>query len=131
MENLYITCKTFPDGEMIVEGHTKGRDLVFGFRTREYWNWQKKARDYTPPKYIAVFGSKPIHPTPADPDNDQTPPTCHRGCQWRQKAGDLQLQRNALRIELLSMVSQWRCGWNILPGRKGGHPDDYAACRYQ
>ncbi|WWT36912.1 hypothetical protein [Escherichia phage UPWr_E1] len=40
------------------------------------------------------------------------------------------MQRNALRTETVSMVSKYRCGWNIKPGRIGGHPLDYEACIY-
>lgn len=66
-------------------------------------------------------------PIPADPENTN-PPTCEQGCRWMQRFTGYELQRNALRTETASMVQPERCGWNLLPGRLGGHPLDYAPC---
>lgn len=68
-----------------------------------------------------------LHPTPADPLNTAPPPTCAPGCKWMQRFG-FDLQLNALRMETIHMVQGERCGWNLLPGRLGGHPLDYAPC---
>lgn len=66
---------------------------------------------------------------PADP-SDHDPPTCSADCKWRQRFSGYDLQRNALRVETASMVQPERCGWNLKPGRIGGHPLDYAPCTF-
>lgn len=71
-----------------------------------------------------------IKPTASDPLNDVEPPTCKADCPYRQEFRGYDLQRNALRTETVSIVSKYRCGWNIKPGRIGGHPLDYEACIY-
>lgn len=70
---------------------------------------------------------EPLRPVPADPENTN-PPVCKRGCKWLQVFSGYDRQRNALRIETASLVQEDRCGWNLLPGRIGGHPLDYAPC---
>ena len=76
------------------------------------------------------LGPCPIRPHPADPRNVDDVPECKQVCRWRQPFRDFALQRNALRIELVSMVVVNRCGWNLLPRRLGGHPLDYAPCTF-
>lgn len=70
-----------------------------------------------------------MQPTPLDPTNTN-PPTCSTDCKWRQRFTGYDLQRNALRMETASMVQPERCGWNLKPGRIGGHPLDYAPCTF-
>lgn len=67
-------------------------------------------------------------PRPVDPDNTDPPPACASQCRYRQRFTGYARQRNALRSELAHMVSEWRCGWNLMPGRLGGQPLDYAPC---
>jgi len=55
MKNLYITHRTFPDGEISVQGRTSKGELKFGFRTSDYFGWKDKARDWTPQNYMPVF----------------------------------------------------------------------------
>ena len=71
-----------------------------------------------------------MQPNPSDPTNTDIPPTCKPDCPYRQKFGGYDLQRNALRMETVSLVQSERCGWNIKPGKIGGHPLDYEACIY-
>lgn len=73
------------------------------------------------------IGSCPRRPVAADTENLGAP-VCASGCRYKQAFGGFDSQRNALRIELASMVQRERCGWNLLPGRIGGHPLDYAPC---
>ncbi len=70
-----------------------------------------------------------MQPAPADPANTD-PPTCSKECGYRLRFVGYDLQRNALRMETASMVQAERCGWNLKPGRIGGHPLDYAPCTY-
>jgi hypothetical protein len=70
----------------------------------------------------------PRRPRPTDPENNGPRPECADECNYRQKYTGYALQRNALRMELASMVHPYRCGWNIKPGRIGGDPLDYEAC---
>jgi hypothetical protein len=72
----------------------------------------------------------PIRPTPADNGN-LNPPECKKDCKYRQIYKGFALQKNALRCELASMIVPERCGWNILPGRLGGYPLDYAPCYFK
>lgn len=67
-------------------------------------------------------------PTPIHPENKEEPPFCSADCTYRQKFTGFDLQRNALRSELATMVDPWRCGWNLKPGCIGGRPLDYAPC---
>lgn len=69
-----------------------------------------------------------MRPNPVDPTNVDEPPICREDCHYRQKFNGYELQQNALRTETASMVQSERCGWNIKPGRIGGHPLDYEAC---
>lgn len=55
MESLFITHTTFPDGEISVQGKTEDGSLKFGFRTRDYFGWRDKAREWTGGKYMPVF----------------------------------------------------------------------------
>ncbi|GEM_PF-3488829 len=55
MEYAYITDNTFSDGEIAVEARTADGALLFGFRTRDYFGWRNKARDYTPASFVPVF----------------------------------------------------------------------------
>lgn len=71
-----------------------------------------------------------MRPSPADPTNMDIPPTCKPDCPYRQKFNGYDLQRNALRMETASLVQAERCGWNIKPGKIGGHPLDYEACTF-
>lgn len=71
-----------------------------------------------------------MRPKPVDPENTDAPPECKAGCPYRQAFTGFDLQRNALRSELASMIIPWRCGWNIKPGKIGGHPLDYAECTH-
>lgn len=57
MKYAYITNKTFSDGEIAVEGRAADGTLLFGFRTRDYFGWRNKARDYTPSSRVPVFQS--------------------------------------------------------------------------
>ena len=72
-----------------------------------------------------------MRPEPADTTNTDAPPECKVNCKYRQRFTGYDLQRNALRTETASMVCEWRCGWNIKPGRIGGHPLDYEACIFK
>lgn len=56
-------------------------------------------------------------------------PTCSDGCVYRMKYAKLDLQRNALRIEIITPAD--RCGWNLKSGRIGGRPDDYHPCTFR
>jgi ribosomal protein S14 len=76
-------------------------------------------------------GPCPSRPRPADPTNVEGTPECRRGCTYHQTFRDFALQRNALRMEIAHMVNPHRCGWNLLPGRLGGHPLDYSACTFR
>lgn len=69
-----------------------------------------------------------MKPLPADPTNTDPPPTCAEGCRYMQKFTGFSLQKNALRMEMASMIEPVRCGWNIKPGAIGGSPLDYAPC---
>jgi len=69
-----------------------------------------------------------MRPTPLCQDDPTTPPECEAECRYRQKFNGFTLQRNALRSELATMVDPYRCGWNLKPGKMGGHPLDYAPC---
>ena len=71
-----------------------------------------------------------VRPTPADPENSE-PPACKKDCKYRQIYNGFSLQKNALRCELASMIVPERCGGNILPGRIGGDPINYAPCYYK
>lgn len=64
----------------------------------------------------------------AEAEGEDHRPTCCPECVWRQRYTGFARQRNALRIELASMVEPWRCGWDIKPGCIGGHPLDYEPC---
>lgn len=57
MEYAYITNKTFPDGEIAVEARTAEGALLFGFRTRDFFGWRDRARDWTPTGCVPVFQS--------------------------------------------------------------------------
>ena len=72
-------------------------------------------------------GPCPQRPIAVDPENLDAP-VCVSECRYRQPFGGFDRQRNALRMELASLVQRERCGWNLLPGRIGGHPLDYAPC---
>lgn len=74
------------------------------------------------------IGRCPVRPRPVDPMNVESTPECNRGCTYRQTFRDFALQRNALRMETAHMVNPNRCGWNLIPGRSGGYPLDYAPC---
>lgn len=55
----YITKTRFPCGEISVQAHTAMGRLVFGFRTRDAWGWQEKARTWAGTQgYVAAFGSR-------------------------------------------------------------------------
>lgn len=71
-----------------------------------------------------------LRPVPEDQENAD-PPECKKECRYRQIYRGLALQKNALRCELASMIVPERCGWNILPGRIGGDPLDYAPCYFK
>lgn len=70
-------------------------------------------------------------PSPIDPENNEPPPKCSKDCLYRHHFNGFDLQRNALRSELASMIDKRRCGWNIKPGHIGGHTLDYAPCTYK
>lgn len=72
-------------------------------------------------------GPCPRRPVASDPKNTD-PPVCAPGCKYIRLFQDFSQQRNALRLETASLVQEERCGWNLLPGRYGGHPLDYAPC---
>jgi len=55
MKYAYITHKTFSDGEIAVQALSASGNLLFGFRTRDYWGWRDRARDWTPSGRIPVF----------------------------------------------------------------------------
>lgn len=55
MKYAYITKETFTDGEIAVEARTADGALIFGFRTRDYWGWQERARSWTPSRIVPVF----------------------------------------------------------------------------
>ena len=57
-----------------------------------------------------------------------TPPKCQEKCKWRMRFDGYNLQRNALRMELASLVHRWRCGWRLKDDCIGGHPLDYEDC---
>lgn len=73
------------------------------------------------------IGPCPRRPISADPENTGAP-VCEPECHWMQVFSGYDRQRNALRIEATTLVQPERCGWNLLPGRIGGHPLDYAPC---
>lgn len=73
------------------------------------------------------IGPCPRRPIPADPKNTGAP-VCERACRWMRRFDGYTRQRNALRTEVASMVQPERCGWNLIRGRIGGHPLDYAPC---
>lgn len=72
-----------------------------------------------------------MRPVAADPTNPGLPPACSNDCRWRQVFNDYDLQRNSYRMEMASMVEEYRCGWNLKPGKIGGHPLDYATCIFK
>ena len=47
-------------------------------------------------------------------------------CKYRMSYSGLDLQRNALRVEMFTPSD--RCGKMLKPGRIGGRPDDYHPC---
>lgn len=67
-------------------------------------------------------------PVAEDSECRVQPPVCSLDCRYRQQFSGFDLQRNALRSELASMVDSARCGWNLKPGHLGGRPLDYAPC---
>lgn len=71
-----------------------------------------------------------MKPIPLDPSNSD-PPECALNCKWRQKFTGYDLQRNALRVEMASMVHEDRCGWNLKSGHLGGRPLDYGPCTFK
>lgn len=73
------------------------------------------------------IGPCPRRPVPADPKNLDAP-ECSAACRWVVTFKGFDLQRNAIRTETASLVQPERCGWNLLTGRIGGHPLDYAPC---
>lgn len=73
------------------------------------------------------IGKCPHRPDPADPENTGAP-ACEPACRWMQRFDGYTRQRNALRAEVAHLVQSERCGWNLLPGKIGGHPLDYAPC---
>lgn len=76
------------------------------------------------------IGPPPLLPIPQDPESNAVPPECGgNNCKWLQRFA-FDRQRNALRVELVHLVEERRCGWNLLPGRLGGHALDYAPCTY-
>jgi hypothetical protein len=57
-------------------------------------------------------------------------PVCEKDCKWRMPyTSNLDLQRNALRVEIFSPSD--RCGWRLKSGRMGGRPDDYHPCTHR
>jgi hypothetical protein len=69
-------------------------------------------------------------PTAMDSSNKAKPPVCEEGCRYRQAFSGFDRQQNALRMETTHLIATDRCGWNIKPGRLGGHPLDYAPCTF-
>lgn len=75
-------------------------------------------------------GTSPKRPRPEDPEREAVPPACEPGCRW-QMIISTERQQNALRMELVSLVEECRCGWNLKPGQMGGpHPLDFAPCQH-
>jgi len=118
----YVSKNNIGNGEFLVEGRTKSGQLVFGFRTfmDGFSSWKDKARRYAAPNYIAVFD------LPKRELESIAPPCEGAACRYRMKYVSLPLQRNALRVEIMTPAD--RCGWMLKEGRIGGHPDDYHPC---
>lgn len=55
MRYAYITNNIFSDGEIAVEARAADGALLFGFRTRDYFGWRNRAREYTPSSFVPVF----------------------------------------------------------------------------
>ena len=68
-------------------------------------------------------------PTPVDKDSG-IPPVCEKNCKWLKRFNNFNRQSNSLRLESSHMVAETRCGWNLKPGKIGGHPLDYAPCDF-
>lgn len=79
-------------------------------------------------QWVHISNTPPVRPVPADEAMKDQPPACCHDCRYRQRGPAIDLQRNALRVELAAMVETIRCGWNLKAGALGGRPTDYAPC---
>lgn len=75
------------------------------------------------------IGPAPERPWQKSPTESGVPPECAEDCKWRSIFSH-DRQRNALRMELASMVDKRRCGWKLKPAALGGRPLDYESCTF-
>lgn len=55
LKYAYVSKETFPDGEISVMAQKSDGEIIFGFRTRDYWGWKEQARRWLPPQYVFVY----------------------------------------------------------------------------